>query len=302
MESYRNYISLSNKAPVFKIIVHLPLTNGIKTYKMKTELIMKSDVLDIIFENRNKAYGAYTLRKFYDNRLLKSIAVMMGVVVVLSAFTFIPKKGPSDKLAYDVIDNELATIKPDVKPVEPVKPDPPKVDQAPTQKFINVIKIVPNDVMADSLPDNLDKKMIGSVTNNLPGDGPLVVPPSNPVGTGSGEPEPVKAVVDVNVPTDHPDVMPSFPGGMEGLKKFLQRNLNNPKEMEEGEMVSVKTKFVVGYDGKLKSFEIIQDGGEEFNKEVIRVLKKMPEWVPGKSNGQNVSVYYTIPVKFVPAN
>ena len=241
---------------------------------MKTELIMKSDVLDIIFENRNKAYGAYTLRKFYDNRLLKSIAVMMGVVVVLSAFTFIPKKGPSDKPAYDVIDNELATIKPKVKPVEPVKPDPPKVDQAPTQKFINVIKIVPNDVVA----------------------------PSNPGGTGTGDPEPVKAVVDVNVPTDHPDIMPSFPGGMEGLKKFLQRNLNNPKEMEEGEMVSVKTKFVVGYDGKLKSFEIIQDGGDEFNKEVIRVLKKMPEWVPGKSNGQNVSVYYTIPVKFVPAN
>lgn len=269
---------------------------------MKTELIMKSDVLDIIFENRNKAYGAYTLRKFYDNRLLKSIAVMMGVVVVLSAFTFIPKKGPSDKLAYDVIDNELATIKPEVKPVEPVKPEPPKVEQAPTQKFINVIKIVPNDVVADSLPDDLDKKMIGSVTNNLPGDGPLVVQPSNPGGTGTVDPEPVKAVVDITMPMDHPDVMPSFPGGMEGLKKFLQRNLNNPKEMEEGEMVSVKTKFVVGYDGKLKSFEIIQDGGEEFNKEVIRVLKKMPEWVPGKSNGQNVSVYYTIPVKFVPAN
>ena len=72
--------------------------------------------------------------------------------------------------------------------------------------------------------------------------------------------------------------------------------------MEDGEMVSVKMRFVVGYDGKLKSFETIQDGGEEFNKEVIRVLKKMPEWTPGKSNGQNVSVYYTIPVKFVAAN
>ena len=269
---------------------------------MKTELIMKSDVLDIIFENRNKAYGAYTLRKFYDNRLLKSIAVMMGVVVVLSAFTFIPKKGPSDKPAYDVIDNELATIKPKVKPVEPIKPDPPKTQPTPTQKFVSDIKFVSKKDSADKLPDDLNKLMIGSATNDLPGDGPLVVAPSNPGGTGTGDPEPVKAVVDVNVPTDHPDIMPSFPGGMEGLKKFLQRNLNNPKEMEEGEMVSVKTKFVVGYDGKLKSFEIIQDGGDEFNKEVIRVLKKMPEWVPGKSNGQNVSVYYTIPVKFVPAN
>jgi protein TonB len=72
--------------------------------------------------------------------------------------------------------------------------------------------------------------------------------------------------------------------------------------MEEGEVVSVKMKFVVGYDGKLKGFETIQDGGEDFNKEVLRVLKKMPEWEPGKSNGQNVSVYYTIPVKFVGSN
>ncbi len=96
--------------------------------------------------------------------------------------------------------------------------------------------------------------------------------------------------------------MPSYPGGIDALRKFLQRHLNNPKEMEEGEEVSVKVKFVVDYDGKLQSFVTVQDGGEEFNKEVVRVLKKMPNWVPGKTNGQNVSVYFTIPVKFVPAN
>jgi len=89
---------------------------------------------------------------------------------------------------------------------------------------------------------------------------------------------------------------------MDALRRFLQRNLTNPKEMEEGEEVNVKIKFVVGYDGRLQSFITVQDGGEEFNKEVIRVLKKMPMWEPGKSNGQNVAVYYTIPVKFVSAN
>jgi periplasmic protein TonB len=72
--------------------------------------------------------------------------------------------------------------------------------------------------------------------------------------------------------------------------------------LEDGEMVSVRIKFVVGYDGKLKGFTTVQDGGEEFNKEVVRVLKKMPEWIPGKTRGQNVSVYYVIPVKFVPFN
>ncbi len=96
--------------------------------------------------------------------------------------------------------------------------------------------------------------------------------------------------------------MPEFPGGMNALRRFLERNLNNPRDLEENETVSVKVRFVVGFDGKLKSFETIQDGGEEFNKEVMRVLKKMPDWVPGKTQGQNISVYYTIPVKFVAQN
>jgi protein TonB len=268
---------------------------------MKTEQILKSDVLDIIFENRNKAYGAYALRKFYDNRLMKSVAVMLLVVVVLSAFTFMPKNG-GDYSARNIVlpDNEFATAKPKEKPVDPVKPPPPKT-KVPMQKFLKDIKIVQDPADADSLPDDIDKKMIGSVTINVPGDGPLVF--GNP-GPGTGDAPataPVKPV-DIITPTETAEVMPSFPGGMDGLKKFLQRNLNNPKDMEDGEMVSVKMKFVVGYDGKLKGFETIQDGGEEFNKEVLRVLKKMPEWVPGKTNGQNVSVYYTIPVKFVGAN
>ena len=95
--------------------------------------------------------------------------------------------------------------------------------------------------------------------------------------------------------------MPAYPGGFTALKKFLEKNLHNPVEMDEGEMVEVKIRFVVGYDGKLKDFEILEDGGNMFNNEVIRVLKKMPEWLPGKSNGEKVSVYFTIPVKFTAA-
>lgn len=268
---------------------------------MKTEQILKSDVLDIIFENRNKAYGAYTLRKFYDNRLMKSVAVMLVVVIVLSAFTFIPKKGGDFAGTTLLIrETEMGRAKPKEKPLDPVKPPPPAKTQVPTQKFLKDIRIVQDPLQADTLADDIDKKMIGSVTNNVPGDGVFFVG-----NTGTGEspaPAPVKPVVDITTPTENPDIMPSFPGGMEGLKRFLQKNLTNPRDMEEGEMVSVKMKFVVGYDGKLKGFETIQDGGEDFNKEVLRVLKKMPEWEPGKSNGQNVSVYYTIPVKFVGSN
>ena len=140
----------------------------------------------------------------------------------------------------------------------------------------------------------------------VPSTPPIVIPP----GTGGGgdggrgskpKPEPV---VDITKTYENGevDIMPSYPGGMEALRKFLERNLENPKEMEEGEAVSVKVKFVVAIDGKLQSFVTVQDGGDEFNKEVMRVLKRMPNWIPGKAKGQNVSVFYTIPVKFIPAN
>ena len=103
-------------------------------------------------------------------------------------------------------------------------------------------------------------------------------------------------------PIENPDIEPAYPGGINALRKFLERNLVNPIAMEKDEMVAVNVKFVVGYDGKLQQFIVVKDGGEIFNKEVIRVLKKMPQWIPGKSKGQNVAVYFTIPVKFIPAD
>ena len=57
--------------------------------------------------------------------------------------------------------------------------------------------------------------------------------------------------------------------------------------------------FIVGYDGQLRGFEVTEDGGRLFNNEVIRVLKKMPAWNPGKNAGEDVSVYYSLPVKFM---
>ena len=261
---------------------------------------MKSDVLDILFENRNKNYGAYQLRKFYGNRLLKAMGLMMGAVVVLSAFTFLPKKKEViTARIYVIPDNRTVYLKqPDKKP-EPAKiPATPKASQI----LITNIVIVPNTIKTDIIRDLKPNIAISNITTTAPVTGdPGPVKPEV-IGGGTTDPvEPVKKTIDRTTPIYDADVMPSYPGGMDALRNFLQRNLHNPKDMEEGELVNVKVSFVVGYDGKLQRFEVVQDGGDEFNKEVIRVLKKMPEWVPGKSNGENVSVYYNIPVKFIPA-
>lgn len=272
---------------------------------MKTELILKSDVLDIIFEHRNKLYGAYNLRKFYSNRLMKSVGIMLGIVTLLSAFTFIsPKKSVAEEAELETARYTLTPPEKKAEIKEKKSPPAAAVQKAvDSKRFISKIAITkdsvppiesikPNDLISDVTIDAPDGE-VGPIVGKLPiGEG-------GDAGTGKKNEE---ATVDIYTPTFAPEIMPSFPGGLEGLRKFLQKNLTNPRDLEDGEAISVKMRFVVGYDGKLKSFETIEDGGQEFNKEVIRVLKKMPEWIPGKSRGQNVSVYYTIPVKFISSN
>jgi periplasmic protein TonB len=278
---------------------------------MNGEQIMKSEVIDIIFEHKNKAYGAYYLRRFYNRRLNKALLIMLAVVVVLSAFTFLPEKKVAVEDTHEYITVTTNLKEPDKKQEEKPKEKPkPKTQVAPQAKLVANI-IITKAAIVDTIKTIDPSIAIGSVNIKAPssGTGDSLTVGSIPGtgdggdgGNGSAKPKvPEQPEFNPQIPVDHPDVQPEFPGGMSKLRTFLQNNLTNPKDMEEGEMVSVKIKFVVGYDGKLKSFETIEDGGSEFNREVIRVLKKMPEWIPGKSNGRNVSVYYTIPVKFTPA-
>jgi protein TonB len=92
--------------------------------------------------------------------------------------------------------------------------------------------------------------------------------------------------------------MPQYPGGLKALLDYLKKNLQAPDDLEAGKEVSVKVKFVVNYNGQLEAFNVLESGGCIFDNEVLRVLRKMPRWIPGKSNGENVAVYYTVPVKF----
>ena len=137
-----------------------------------------------------------------------------------------------------------------------------------------------------------------NIDNAKPGT--ALVLPDKPASYNGGL-EKIAPKIDVTVPMDMDvvDVLPAYPGGMDALIKFLERNLRTPEELANGETVNVRIKFVVGYNGKLQSFVTVLDGGDAYNKEVVRVLKKMPDWIPGKARGENVSVYYTIPVKFV---
>lgn len=260
--------------------------------------ILHADLLDIIFENRNKAYGAYALRKIYDQQIAKALGF---VFFLMAAFTFIvlntkhsvllPTRIIEDNVPTKIMD-EVGVLKPKENR------EPAKTGKNMSSNFVFVdslqldsIPIEDNLLVAIGTGDAIDAPDLPGIPGGSGGAVADIAPPTPPA--------PVVPIIDVNTPIEKADIDPSYPGGLKALTKFLERNLENPEEVGEGESVSVKVKFVVGFDGELKTFEVKEDGGEAFNKEVIRVLKKMPRWIPGKANGQNVSVYFTIPVKFI---
>lgn len=278
---------------------------------MNKNFILKSDILDIIFEKRNKLYGAYNLRKFYPNRLKLALGFMFITAIVFSAFTFLPKMENTIIAKTYVIEDPICKEIKD-KPKDPEKKtEVAKSAVKPAVKaklvnhkaFTNNFKIVTNSEEADSIVTLLPLDKTGSTTIVDADPGSFLVTPFKTTAGDDGAAKPA-TTINKTLPMegDAVDVMPSYPGGMDAFRKFLEKNLQNPGEMENGEAVSVRVKFVVDYTGKLKSFVTVQDGGDAYNKEVVRVLKKMPDWIPGKTNGENVSVYYVIPVKFTGAD
>jgi len=260
---------------------------------------MQSDVLDIIFEKRNKLYGAYTIRKFYNKRLVNSLAVTLITATILCAFTFIHKKNGILITATEI---SIGTIPRSPEPKKELPKQAAKSIQ-PSQKKYSMPIIVDSAKTVDTLQTIRPTDITGNINSAVPGDeSPGIIGETATGGEGGVERPIPGATINVTEPISNPEIEPSYPGGIAALTKFLERNLVTPTEMEQGETVAVNVKFVVGYDGKLQQFTVVKDGGDIFNNEVIRVLKKMPQWIPGKSNGQNVAVYFTIPIKFVPAD
>ena len=90
-----------------------------------------------------------------------------------------------------------------------------------------------------------------------------------------------------------------YPGGKEAFAKFLTKYLITPGELEAGEKKTVLVRFMVDADGTISKTEVLQSDGEDYSREVIRVLAKMPKWIPAMQNGTKVATWFTQPVSFI---
>jgi len=268
---------------------------------MEPLVILRADPLDLLFENRNKDYGAYPLRKYYAQRLLLSLGIVFSCVVLLSYF-YLSFRDLTTKRKMPAVVGDLF-IGPYV-PIQPVKLIvPPSIPSAPKPPSAVVLKtpVIVRDARVTSMTsvEDLGTHIIGLET--ISGQGHEDHQPGNRNGslTVAKAPDSTEGISEI---FDRVEQMPEFPGGQEALKRFLQKNLRMPENnMEAGTQVKIYARFVVGKDGRVRDAEITQGSDEVFNKEVRRVILKMPDWKPGMQHNRNVAVYFSLPVNFVAA-
>jgi periplasmic protein TonB len=271
---------------------------------MEPNKIQEADILDIIFEGRNKDYGAYELRKTYNNRIIKSLVVMgsvVGLLVIGNVVFGFGKKASIPKP--DVTDITLDNVK---EPKAPVLPPPPVIKAPPPQvamKQFTPPLIVKTDVPKDEKPpenDELDKVRIGKVNVTgaaddgtaapiAPGDGlGVVVAPKKADDDNDGRPF-MKVEVDA-----------SFPGGPAAWLRFLNKNLRSPDEaISNGISGKVVVQFIVDKEGNVS--DVVAVSGPEqggLREEAVRVIKKSGKWTPALQNGRYVKAYRFQPVIF----
>lgn len=269
--------------------------------------IMQASLLDIIFEHRNKDYGAYVLRKTYDVRLLTALGA--GLSVVFGFMIFAMQTGDKHKAVIPYNNKDGIIIKqykiPEVKLKVPEQPKEAakkkaiaKIPKKAQVKFTSKIDIKKDELVKNPVPavnDMADKKIGDENSKGVPDDKTVKLPEAPVANAGTGT-IPVTAPVKEFISMER---SAEFPGGADALQKFLAKNLRTPEDLDAGEKKMVKIRFKVDKDGTVNSFEIVTSGGDEFDDEVLRVCKKMPRWTPAFQNGINVPVNYMIPVTFI---
>jgi protein TonB len=256
--------------------------------------ILRADVLDILFDNRNKQYGAYALRRHYPSRLKMALGLTLSSSLFLGLFF---RNAGTSTIYEEPGEHILKVI--DIAPL-PELPKPPEVPTLPKRaqsSYSDQMKMVsqPDEKRIMKTIEEISISTIGA--DNVEGPTDISLPN---LGGGTEQTEMVTTPAKSGVPAfEAKDQQPEFPGGASAWMNYLNRNLQTPADLEPGDKKTVLIKFVVDADGSVTDFTVVRSGGYTFDNEVIRVLRKMPKWKPAIQNGHPVTVSFTQPVTFV---
>lgn len=269
--------------------------------------LISSDWVDLVFEGRNKAYGAYRLRKSTTKR---NILAMVAVVILLVvAFIILTVKNFVDEQRAKVAMTQVAELTNYDQPKKKAEVKQKKVEVEPERvvervkssiKFTAPVIKKDEEVKPDEELKTQDELMstktaIGTfdVKGNDDANGEILK-----AKEVIAEPEPPKHEEENKV-FDIVEQQPLFPGGHAALMKYLSENTKYPVVAQEnGVQGRVTVQFVVEKDGSISDVHVLRGVDPSLDKEAVRVVKSMPRWTPGKQNGITVRVNYRVPVLF----
>lgn len=273
---------------------------------MEINKILNADILDIIFEGRNKDYGAYELRKTYNKRMTRAmLATLVILILLIGAYMLANKISDSSKNDVVVQDVQLEEIKQEEKKEElPPPPPPPKVEPPKVEitKFTPPKIVKDEEVKEEEKPpeqEKLQDTKIGNVNQEGVKDEGITAPPVSDAGKGVIE-APKKDLTNYDEIFTKVEIESQYPGGPGAWQRYLNKAFHFPQEAQEnGIQGTVTVKFIVDKDGNVSDVEAESgptNGG--LREEAVRVIKKSGRWEPAVQNGRKVKSYKKQPITF----
>jgi protein TonB len=262
--------------------------------------------VDLVFEGKNQAYGAYQLRKNTGVRNIKALLVMFAAFIIIALIVY------AKVSIENYIAQQNAAIETDVelqslaekKEVKQEKPDEPEIEKIEVERVKSSVAFTVPEIKKDNeVKEDQEMKSQDDLAETNTAIGAFTVEGNDEtaevkhVEEKIAEPEPVKE--EETKVFDVVEQMPSFPGGPSALMQYLSSNIKYPVVAEEnGVQGRVVCTFVVERDGSITDVRVVKSVDPSLDKEAVRVVKGMPKWIPGKQNGSAVRVKYTVPVTF----
>ena len=270
--------------------------------------LISNEWADIVFQGRNKVYGAYQLRKGTGKRNIWSMVFVAAVAAVaylgLAAYN---SYQAAQKAKFEA-EMEASLIETKKQAKVEKKTEAPKVEQVQkVEKVKSSIAFTPPVIKKDSevkpeeemkTQDELKETKTAIGAFDVKGNdesGGTVLKAVEEIAT----PEPPKQEAEQNKVFDVVEQQPQYPGGMGALNQWLGSNIKYPvMAAENGIEGRVVVQFVVERDGSVSGVHVVRGVDPSLDKEATRVVSAMPKWIPGKQNGSAVRVKYTVPVTF----
>jgi protein TonB len=258
---------------------------------MTKQKVYTAPMDEIVFEHRNKTYGAYILRKLYNKNMTK--AVILAVIILLaglayplaSSFYAQRRAGYIEKAA----SAEFLDMDKPKEEAPPPPPPPPPPPAALEQKVKFVAPVVTTEEVVEDA-DIFNQDELAQTTNEAVAVQEEVAEVAVAEVIEVEEAKPVFTIV---------EEMPSYPGGEVERNKFLATNIVYPQQAtENGIQGTVYVSFVVDSKGNVTDVKILRGIGGGCDEEALRVVKMMPKWHPGKQNGKQVRVLFNMPIYF----